>query len=274
MSDNLMRRCSINLDRGRRSAALSVSNPRNLGSFKMSGIGPIPDETSFIDFGCSKGNSVLVFERKFGGPGIGIDINDKKLAAAREAGVDARKVDLFAEPLPSNCVRFVTMIHVLEHLHSEKQVKTFLEQGIRAAREFVLIRFPYFDADGILAHHGVKFYHSDWRSHPMPLSTLQIYRCLRDVATDKVRGFYIAGRQPLNGKTEGIIPLDTPPDTQRESAATYGAYDLAEIAMPVFKELAVLIILKDDPKLPTWLMKQAGVSPKDVLVSMPSLQGL
>jgi len=232
----------------------------------MSGIGTIPEATSFLDFGCSKGNSVLVFQRKFGGPGIGIDINEKKLAAAREAGVDARKVDLFAERLPSNCVRFVTMIHVLEHLHSERQVKTFLQQGIRAAREFVLIRFPYFDADGVLAHHGFKFYHSDWRSHPMPLSTLQIFRCLRDVANDKVKSFYIAGRQPLNGEVEGIVPLEAPRDMQRDVAASYGPFDLTKIGMPVYKELAVLIFLKDDPELPAWLMKQAGVSQNDVLL--------
>lgn len=233
----------------------------------MNNIGTIPGSTTFIDFGCSNGNSIRVSEQMFGGPGIGIDINDKKLSAARAAGFDARKVDLFADPLPENCVRFVSMIHVLEHLNSEQQVKAFLAQGVRAAREFVMIRFPYFDADGVLAKHGRKFYHSDWHGHPMPLSTLQTYRCIRDIAGKKVREFHIAGRQRLEGEVEGIIPIEAPIDTTKAQAATYGTFNLYALDMRLYKELAAVIVLNNNPQLAPWVLSKMKVDPADILVS-------
>ncbi|QJB28886.1 hypothetical protein [Limnospira fusiformis] len=79
----------------------------------------------FLDFGCSKGESIG-WSRKFlgGRRGLGIDINKKKVITARSAGYDAVIFDINNIP-QKKLVRFTVMSHFLEHVPSRSDVKSF-----------------------------------------------------------------------------------------------------------------------------------------------------
>jgi len=226
----------------------------------------IPKRTGFLDFGCSNGNSVVMMEKRFSAKGIGIDIDDAKLAEARSRGVDARYFDLFEGKLEENSVDFVTMLHVLEHLYSENSVSRFLSQGLLAARSFVLIRIPFFDADGALARRGLKFYHSDWSGHKMPLSTLQMYRLIKNAVHGTPCEIFVAGRQKLSGLQKTIIPIDAPINTSKVAAEAYPGFNVDELGEPIYKELAALVVLDKAYGEGEDILKTVKISPDDIFI--------
>ena len=106
---------------------------------------------------------------------MSLDINPKKVAAARAAGFDAKVADLTKlDPEDIGTVRFVIMSHFLEHLPDCKAAQACIESACGIAEKFVIIRQPYFDADGYLFSLGLKLYWSDWAGHPYHMSSLEL----------------------------------------------------------------------------------------------------
>ena len=142
---------------------------------------PRGNRTDFLDFGCSRGRSISDAIEKFGADsGVGIDLDPGKLAAACDAGYDVAGIDILSIP-DEPLVRFVTMVHFLEHLLGYDDAKAMTRKVCRVCREFVYVRQPYFDADGQLFQHGLKCYWSDWTGHRYPMTTLDLYGVLTDL---------------------------------------------------------------------------------------------
>ena len=64
--------------------------------------------------------------------------------------------DLAKMEIPEDCVNFVITNHLLEHLPDLDTAKRVVEKAIHAAREFVFIKGPYFDADIYLVNGGLE----------------------------------------------------------------------------------------------------------------------
>lgn len=217
---------------------------------------PFPEDflekyrNGFCDFGCSAGGSIRYLSKKFKVAGFGIDIDEAKLEAARAAGFEALNIDLFECEMPRNIVAFSSMFHVLEHLHSEAQTRIFIDQAIRMSRKFVLVRYPNFDLDPLLAQKGLKFYHSDWSGHTNHLSSYNLFKLVQRVTSRKILDISIYGRQLLSGPTDTIIPLSAPINTSYKVAKTYELVDSNMLGVPVYKETAMIVRLRGASKVP------------------------
>lgn len=205
----------------------------------------VENDFSFMDFGCSRGNSLLqakkIFEVRT--KGLGIDLASDKLEAASERGLSVAQFDI--ENLPDEkIVDFVTMVHFVEHLHGYTQAKTIIEKACGVARDFIFIRQPYFDADADLMHLGLKCYWSDWGGHRFHMTSLEMYTLLRDLKKEgRISDFSIHFAYEISdSEHSAIIPLSAGPNQfdydetihpEKDPNITFG--------FPVFREIRVII---------------------------------
>jgi len=206
----------------------------------------------FLDIGASAGGSMKYAQRKFQGTrGLGIDIDEKKVSQARAAGHEVCIGNAAEIELPRNCVRFVICNHVLEHLPNRASAQKVLNSAIVAARNFVLVRVPYFDADGMLAHKGLKFYHSDWSGHTNRLTALDFYFLARNGNKRKVKEVFLYGRNKISAEDSTFfVPLDAPINTTAIQAKAFELAMPSMAGLPLFKELLLLVRLSnmEDPQ--------------------------
>src|SRR5690606_2519300 len=110
-------------------------------------IGPMmntPPIHDFYDFGCSQGGSIAHAMKHFGGKcGLGIDVDARKVEATRARGFEAEVLDILTLPEKKQ-VRFVTMMHFLEHLDSYATASAMLRMACAVSREFVYVAQPFF----------------------------------------------------------------------------------------------------------------------------------
>ncbi len=194
----------------------------------------------YYDFGCSSGGNLAFIagflpELK----GVGIDINEAKVALAQNRGQEAIVRDILKMP-ESKQVDFVTMAHFLEHLLSTQAAGMFLRKAARIARSFVHVRQPWFDADGYLLSKGLKFYWSDCRGHRNAMTSLDFHKICRDLlAKGEIASFGIYGRGPIaDSESEMVIPVDAPFDSQKY-VETLGPKPAVGFEIPVFAEILV-----------------------------------
>ena len=198
----------------------------------------------FLDFGCSKGESIGWSKRFLGGKqGLGIDINKKKVTAAQAAGYDAVVFDIHKIP-EKKAVRFTVMSHFLEHVPNISDVNAFLKRACQISTDFVFIKQPYFDADGYLFQNGLKLYWSDWTGHPNDMTTLSIFRLLRELKNEGLLNrFSIHGRHPILSSDDSYIQSITAPidqhhfDSEKHPPKIQGL----KFEIPVFKETVIMI---------------------------------
>lgn len=214
----------------------------------------LPDEPSaaghdFYDFGCSSGGNIafitaLLPELR----GLGIDVDEAKVAQARAGGHEAIVKDILRLPEEKQ-VDFVTMAHVLEHLPGVPVAGSFIDKATRLARSFIHIRQPYFDADGYLLTQGLKCYWSDWEGHRNAMTALDFYKvCRRLLAARTIRSFGIYGRGPITDSGhEAILPVTAPVDSQKYKPS-HGAKPHVSFDRPVYTEILVDIALEDAPR--------------------------
>lgn len=187
----------------------------------------IPSDLDFFDFGCSAGANIHYIQTL--DPtlrGLGIDIDQKKVDQATAKGFYAINFDILKLP-PQKQVSFVTMAHFLEHLPSAKLAEAMIKRGIEVAREFVLIRQPWFDSDGALLMQDLKFYWSDWHGHPNRITSLDFYLSLkRELVKGSICGFEIFGRTPVTSTTDNsLIPLNAPIFVKKDPLSFSNYYD-------------------------------------------------
>lgn len=218
----------------------------------------------FYDFGCSAGARIESTNAVFPDlRGLGIDIAAPKVAAARENGHDAVVFDILKLP-EQKSVDFVTMTHFLEHLPGLAMAHRMIAKAISVSRDSVMIRQPWFDADGELARRGFKFYWSHWRGHPNKMTTLDFYSILQEeLELGRIRRFSIYGRKPVhNSGDPSIIPLGAPKDQRRYDANKHGPKSVEMLPCPAFKEIVVRVNIGEGGKAD---MLQARIAPLELV---------
>jgi hypothetical protein len=201
----------------------------------------------FIDFGCSKGDS-LIFGRDFlgGRYGLGIDIDSKKVQLSIERGEDAIVCDATEIGSYKNAVSFSSMAHFLEHLPGLPLAMKCIESAVNISRDFVFIRQPWFDADGELLKSGLKLYWSDWGGHKNPMTTLDFYRGIRGLRVKKPVDWAIFGSNRIySSASKCILPLDAPANRHFYDAGKDGKKPFSMFPFPVYQEIICVIRLSD-----------------------------
>lgn len=205
----------------------------------------------FVDFGCSVGGSMAFAQKAFDGKTpVGIDIDPKKVAKTKDAGFDAVLADATKPEQFEGQVRFSILSHFLEHLPDYETVSRAIRTAAHISRDFVFIRQPWFDADGELFRHGLKFYWSDWHGHPMTLTTLQMYRIIRQHLGngDIVRATIFGNTPVVDTDDECVVPLTVPMDTGKYDPDAHGPKVSPPIDLDAFKEI-VVVLAKRDPDI-------------------------
>lgn len=204
----------------------------------------------FLDFGCSDGGNIRFVEKHW--PhlhGLGIDVDPGKIERAVANGHDAIVFNIDDLPGIKFC-RFVTMSHFLEHLNSVSDARRIVRKAIEIAERFIVIRQPWFDADGLLLEHGLKFYWSHWTGHPNRMSSLDFYAMLMpELSAGTIRGFEMFGRDLVKTTQDSsVIPLHAPSDQHHYDPSRHGQKP-PEIQLPiaVFREIVVVIETGQDP---------------------------
>lgn len=215
-------------------------------------------EFDFVDFGCSTGGSMKFAQKAFnGGRAIGIDINPAKVEGTKAAGYEAVLADATDPQQFHGYVRFSILSHFLEHLPSYDTVTRSLETAIRISEEFVFVRQPWFDNDGELFRHGLKFYWSDWHGHPMTLTSLQMYRAVRKALdSGSIARATIYGFNPvLDTDDECVIPLSAPLNSSKYDPDKHGPKVSPPLELTAYREL-VMILTKSDPQITATLLSR------------------
>lgn len=199
----------------------------------------------FVDFGCSTGDSLQFGFDSFGAKyGLGLDINQSKVDQTIVRGYEAFCMDVTKLDQSENIVSFAILSHFLEHLPGYRMARKCVTAGMSVARDFVLIKQPWFDSDGYLFDHGLKFFWSDWRGHDYAMSKLELYRAIRDSGISCKTRFY--GRRPVNQSTDlAIHPYSAPYDQHAYCEKTHGAKPVVDICIPTYYELQSVILLSD-----------------------------
>ncbi|MFQ5759765.1 MAG: hypothetical protein ACE5HM_02195, partial [Acidiferrobacterales bacterium] len=154
-----------------------------------------PEQYEFLDFGCSAGGSLERYRRffKVHGKGLGLDVDPEKVRLANSKGQDAVLCDIRELKLMGR-TRFILMSHFLEHIQSMADVRKIVHLSCHAAREFVFIRQPYFDADPYLFRLGLKLFWSNWTGHPNNMTLLELHNLLTPLfQANKVNRFCLYG---------------------------------------------------------------------------------
>jgi SAM-dependent methyltransferase len=164
----------------------------------------------FIDLGCGDGASLVNFEKKIGGRGLGIELNRRKVKKAQELGRNVVHGNALSLSKIPGKVDFVTCDNFLEHLLSHDEVEKMLEQAVKVARKFVYIRHPSFEDIDYLATLKLKTYWSDWRGHTAMLRVSDLVDML---FRQGIHALKVVPVGRIHDSGDGrVIPLDAPAD--------------------------------------------------------------
>lgn len=160
----------------------------------------------FIDVGSSKGGSVEYCMAKFGKNGYGIDIDERKVKIAQEAGLDVRHMSIFDV---QDRAKWCTALHCLEHIDGYDNVKAIVDRMAHIGRN-IYVTFPYFDMDGQLFQWGLRPYWSYWKGHRNCMSTLTFHNILTDLGLDYKVEYY---GEVKYAHDPCIVPITAPVDS-------------------------------------------------------------
>ena len=164
----------------------------------------------FIDLGCGIGGSIDWAKAKFGGDTyLGIDSQLSDIQIATDHGYNVILNDVTNENFEFPKARYITMLHLLEHLKNENDVKNVIKKSIIATKEFICIKVPYFDSYEYLKNLGFKLTWSDWIGHPTHITTNLLERIINDLGYEYKIGYL----EPVyDSNSDEIIPYTAPVD--------------------------------------------------------------
>ncbi len=196
----------------------------------------------FVDFGCSSGGSMVEMSKLFpAARGLGVDIDEAKIAQAKSTGHQAMVADARYLRARSGNVRFCILSHFLEHLPSLNDATMSLLSATEISTDFVFVRQPNFDADGYLFNLGYKTYWSDWHGHPNRMTALEMHRVfeylLRRGSLESYE-IYAHGRIK-NSSDPAVHPLASPENQQIYDAEKHPPKPLRRLPFlqPVYTEI-------------------------------------
>ena len=208
-------------------------------------IGALVDGVDFLDFGASKGGSIQFGSTQLGGTkGLGIDNSPGKVAEMKRRGLTCVQADVTQLTWPPKSVRFVTMMHFLEHLPNLDTARKAIRSAIQVATDFIYIVGPFFDADDYLRRLGLKLYWSDWHGHTCHLTTEQLTVILHE---QQVTDFTLLVRTPvINSEDDAVHALRSPIDQHEFDPAVHPAKVSVNFDRPIFREMICCIRLRPD----------------------------
>jgi SAM-dependent methyltransferase len=206
-------------------------------------------EYDFVDLGCSTGAAIAFAQRRLGGTrGLGIDRSPEKIEIARSLGFEAAVADVTVLNLPPDSVRFVIISHVLESLADTHTVTRILDGAIRAARDFVYVVGPCFDADARLAELGLKTFWSDWPSKRFRLSPRDLIWWSR--SNPRIVQHNVAlRRQILESSDTSLHPLESPPGVGPYDVNAHSPKPTIDLRTPAYAEYVAVFAKRF---LPNW----------------------
>lgn len=104
------------------------------------------------------------------------------------------------------------LFHFLEHVPDQRAVQAYINKALKVSRRFVLIKQPYFDADGYLARKGLKLYWSDWTGHPNRMTSLDLALTLRNSGTNFI--YSVHGHSKIKRGDEDLFQAINAPIDQ------------------------------------------------------------
>jgi hypothetical protein len=201
-------------------------------------------QIDFFDFGCSAGAGMAWIKTHTGYRGLGFDLNEKKLALADEAGCLCTKAAILEIP-EERLVSFVSMLHLLEHLYSRTEAYDYINKACSVAREQVIIRQPFFDADQLLFADGFKTYYSHWLGHKNHMVTTDFFYHLRDLKSrGAIKDFLIGYKRPITSSADECIhSLESPINSTKYNKEQHPHKKHYIFPYSVFYEIIVAIDL-------------------------------
>lgn len=204
-------------------------------------------EFEAVDFGCGAGGSIDFVKKQFGYERVaGIELDPKKIELAKKAGVEVLEADATNVAVNKGAVAASFMFHFLEHLKTLADARAVMIQACRAAREFVLIRQPFFGADEQLLERGLKLAWSTWRTHANRMTTLSFHSILSELRERGfLKDFVINYAIPIESTEDTqILPLNTGSEELFYDEAKHGPKIVAPLS-GVYREVCVIIQIAD-----------------------------
>lgn len=191
---------------------------------------PLDDQTrlsaELLDLGSGpKANSLLIAQRRFGVPGIGLEIRKEGVARAQADGHPVFRADITTlKPEDFPAVRYVMIDNVLEHLSSVEEAAEVVRVACSLASRAVYIRHPSFEQMEYLAEIGVKQYWTDWPdAHTCPL---QVHELIELAARAGVYRYVVVPVLRAEDSSDPtLIPVGCPPSQKRQPGQKHGIYD-------------------------------------------------
>lgn len=137
------------------------------------------------------------------------------------------------------------MSHFLEHIPCSQDVAAIVRNACQLSREFVFIRQPWFDSDGLLFRHGLKLFWSHWAGHPNPMTMLQLHNTVEALRqAGIVKQFTIYAQGPIaDSSHEAVHPLTSPIDQHSYDPEKHGTKPELSFEEPIYSETLACIDL-------------------------------
>ena len=195
----------------------------------------------FLDLGCKKGGSIGWCQKKYGGKGLGVDLNPEWISIAKESGYDAICADVLKLDFPKGSFKYIGMMDFLEHLPDEKDVKKVLKNCKKWAREFFFIHHPSFEDINYLKKLGLKIDWTDGYNHTCPLTIKDFKRIFKELG---LTDYKIEQKELIaDSSHEHVIPLSAPHDTHKYSKEL-GPKRKIKFDKPVYGRVEIMVSLK------------------------------
>lgn len=202
----------------------------------------------FLDLGCSGGDSIPYCERRFGARrGLGVDNNPAKVATARAAGLhavlgDGTRLDEAPGLADGIRVRFVSMIHFLEHLPNAKTAEMVVRSAARVATDFIFIRHPSFEGEAYLAQLGLRQYWWHWTGH---LNHLRVSDYCDMFDRLGLHQYLIRYREPFwDSENRTILTMDEAKDQHNFDPALHRIRPKLKFAEPIWREQEIFVPIR------------------------------
>lgn len=194
----------------------------------------------FLDLGCKKGGSIAWCQKKYGGKGLGVDLDPEWVKEATQNGFDVICQDILTLDFPKNSFRYVAMMDFLEHLPDRDSVKKVLAKCKKWARDFFFIHHPSFEDKEYLKKYKLKIDWTDGYNHTCPLTVNDFEEIFKELGITNYK--IEQQKQIIDSKDPHIIPIDAPFDTHLYSEEL-GPKPNIKFEKPVYARIEIMVSL-------------------------------
>jgi SAM-dependent methyltransferase len=209
--------------------------------------GPLDRKTlkgiDFLDLGASTGGSLRYCARRFGGRGLGIDIDARKVAGARDAGFEVVHADATSLGV-TKAVRYVAAMDFLEHLPDVATARSVLRSATEAATDFLFIRHPSFEGEHYLRTFGINQYWHHWSGHPNHLRVSDYLVMFAELGLDRYAIHHIG---PVEDSSHPSIVPSGLVNVHEYDEAAHGPKPQVMFAEPIWRMQHIYVALRPMP---------------------------